>query len=208
MVSEKRRRHHYRPLTLIAMKTLLTVRCCTVRKTGTYTLLTVALCSLLSCAKSEIGETVAPDINISRLSNAVAVDDNSETTAWENYILRLDAEAKGNYRLTDEEAVSTVLSFASGGVGSSSGIQPFSTAGIDIKGIAPLRNRPSDGAEQRPFFSQPPSRKKEEGFAVCSGDKRYEKVFCYVPKGDIADTANLELLRYFFRSGENQCAIR
>ena len=47
-----------------------------------------------------------------------------------------------------------------------------------------------------------------EGFAVCSGDKRYEKVFCYVPKGDIADTANLELLRYFFRSGENQCAIR
>ena len=52
MVSGKRRRHHYRPLTLIAMKTLLTVRCCTVRKTGTYTLLTVALCSLLSCAKS------------------------------------------------------------------------------------------------------------------------------------------------------------
>lgn len=63
------------------MKTLFTVRRCTALKTGTYTLLTVALCSLLSCAKSEIGETVAPDINISRLSNAVAVDDNSETTA-------------------------------------------------------------------------------------------------------------------------------
>ena len=195
------------------MKTLLTVRCCTVRKTGTYTLLTVALCSLLSCAKSEIGETVAPDINISRLSNAVAVDDNSETTAWENYILRLDAEAKGNYRLTDEEAVSTVLSFASGGVGSSSGIQPFSTAGIDIKGIAPLRNRPvmlaakDDRSPVTPLvveFDSP----EGEGFAVCSGDKRYEKVFCYVPKGDIADTANLELLRYFFISGENQCAIR
>ncbi len=169
--------------------------------------MTVALCSLLSCAKSEIGETVAPDINISRLSNAVAVDDNSETTAWENYILRLDAEAKGNYRLTDEEAVSTVLSFASGGVGSSSGIQPFSTAGIDIKGIAPLRNRPvmlaakDDRSPVTPLvveFDGP----EGEGFAVCSGDKRYEKVFCYVPKGDIADTANLELLRYFFRSVE------
>ncbi len=189
------------------MKTLLTVRCCTALKTGTYTLLTVALCSLLSCAKSEIGETVAPDINISRLSNAVAVDDNSETTAWENYILRLDAEAKGNYRLTDEEAVSTVLSFASGGVGSSSGIQPFSTAGIDIKGIAPLRNRPvmlaakDDRSPVTPLvveFDSP----EGEGFAVCSGDKRYEKVFCYVPKGDIADTAKIEMLKHFYRSVE------
>ena len=169
--------------------------------------MTVALCSLLSCAKSEIGETVAPDINISRLSNAVAVDDNSETTAWENYILRLDAEAKGNYRLTDEEAVSTVLSFASGGVGSSSGIQPFSTAGIDIKGIAPLRNRPvmlaakDDRSPVTPLvveFDGP----EGEGFAVCSGDKRYEKVFCYVPKGDIADTAKIEMLKHFYRSVE------
>ncbi|MDE6482773.1 MAG: C10 family peptidase [Rikenellaceae bacterium] len=168
----------------------------------------VALCSLLSCAKSDVGEPSVPDIRTSYTSNVVVGEDGNEMTALENYILRLDAEAGGNYRLTDEEIANTVLSFASGGVGSSSGIQPLSAAGINIKGIAPLRNEPvmmlsveNDRSPVSPLvveFDGP----EGEGFAVCSGDKRYEKVFCYVPKGDIADTANLELLKYFFRSVE------
>jgi len=142
------------------------------------------------------------------MNGAVVGEDGSEMTARENFMLRLDAEAEGDYRISDEEAVGTVLSFASGGVGRSSGVQTFSADGVNIKGIKPLRDRPmmlaavDDRSPVAPLvveFDGP----EGDGFAVCSGDKRYEKVFCYVPKGDIADTTKIEMIKHFYRSVEN-----
>ena len=41
-----------------------------------------------------------------------------------------------------------------------------------------------------------------DGYAVCSGDKRYEQVFAYVPYGDLSDTVNNPTLGYFYKSVE------
>ncbi len=141
------------------------------------------------------------------MSDAVISADGSEMTPLENYILRLDAEANGNYRISDEEAVSLVLSFASGGVGSSSDIQTLSANEINIKDIKPLRDQPMmfiDDDYRAPVlplaikFDSP----EGEGIAVCSGDRRYEKIFCYVPKGDLSDTLKIDMIRHFYRSVE------
>ncbi|MDE6482167.1 MAG: hypothetical protein K2L01_00170 [Rikenellaceae bacterium] len=184
------------------MKTRQTVWHDTARQIGIHILFLVPLCVLLSCAKSEIGDDAAPGVRISYMSDAVIGDDGREMTAKENFILRLDAEARGNYRISDKEAVNTVLSFTSGGV------QTFSADGINIKDIKPLRDRPVmlavAGNTLSPVsplvieFDSP----EGDGFAVCSGDKRYEKVFCYVPKGNITDTLDIEMLKHFYRSVE------
>ncbi|MDE6483150.1 MAG: hypothetical protein K2L01_05260 [Rikenellaceae bacterium] len=188
------------------METHLNVQYDNSKKIGIRILLAVALCALISCAKSETGEE-APNVRISYMNDTFISEDGSDMTAREDYILRFDAEANGNYRLTDDEVVSTVLSFASGGVGSSSDMQTLSANGINIKNIKPLRDRSmmfvaeDDRAPIFPLvveFDGP----EGAGFAVCSGDKRYEKVFCYVPKGDLGDTLKIDMLKYFYRSVE------
>lgn len=188
------------------MKTDKIVRRHTALQIGTSALCAMVLCALSSCTKSETDDTTAPGTRISYSANTSTGEDD-EMTARENFMLRLDAEAGGNYSLSDEKAVGAILSFASGGVGIQSDVQPLSSAGINIREITPLRNGPAMLAATDDRAPVPPVVVKfdgpeGEGFAVCSGDKRYEKVFCYVPKGDIADTTRIEMLKHFYRSVE------
>ncbi len=162
---------------------------------------------LVSCTKSE-PEYVAPKIKTAFMGNVVVGGDGERMTVQENHTLVLDNEARGDYRLSDEELAGNVLSFVSGGVGRSSDVRMTrSVADIDIKNVRPLRgnavmsvasnNRAPVSPVVVEFNSQDGG-----GYAVCSADKRFEKVFSYVPYGSMDDTSKIEVLRHFYRNVE------
>ena len=132
-----------------------------------------------------------------------------KTTAIENRTLRFDAEPHGNYRISNERLLNSVISFKYDNTTYSNTPISLFNSEITIKGCKPLRNNNITYTEDYRKAIQPVvvefKGPKGDGYAVCSGDVRYEKIFSYVPYGNINDTLRIDMLKYFYRNVE--CSI-
>lgn len=166
-------------------------------------LITAAFVALSSCAKNDIGEELLPMTAQNNIA-ALMLDDADSTAAYEHYLLRLDAKADGDYRLSDEEITESLLKFCTpGNQAKTAGLSEKPT--LSIKGIRPLNEPVALRSANDPRAAVPPvvvefTSEQGDGYAVCSGDIRYRKIFSFVPSGSLDDTLNIKMLSIFYRS--------
>ncbi|MDE7356411.1 MAG: C10 family peptidase [Rikenellaceae bacterium] len=162
-----------------------------------------AVVALSSCAKNDIGEELSPMTAQSDIA-ALMLDGVDSTAAYEHYLLRLDAKADGDYRLSDEEITESLLRFCNPDSHAKTADVSEQPA-LTIKGIRPLNEPVALRSANDPRAAVPPvvvefTSEQGDGYAVCSGDVRYQKIFSYVPSGSLDDTVNIKMLSLFYRS--------
>ena len=108
------------------------------KKIVSSVLFTVA--TLISCTKSDIGINKAPDIEILYMNDTTINETDKKTTAIENRTLRFDAEPHGNYRISNERLLNSVISFKYDNTTYSNTPISLFNSEITIKGCKPLRN--------------------------------------------------------------------
>ncbi|MDE7134364.1 MAG: hypothetical protein K2N86_03690, partial [Rikenellaceae bacterium] len=159
-----------------------------------------AVVALSSCAKNDIGEELSPMTAQSDIA-ALMLDGVDSTAAYEHYLLRLDAKADGDYRLSDEEITESLLRFCNPDSHAKTADVSEQPA-LTIKGIRPLNEPVALRSANDPRAAVPPvvvefTSEQGDGYAVCSGDVRYQKIFSYVPSGSLDDTVNIKMLSLF-----------